>query len=92
MPVTSEFLRFAAVCQPVMRLVASVVLLSTLSVADDWPQWGGPQRDCVWHEDGIVDTLPTDGLLPRVWSVEVAEGYSGPAVADGRVFLTVRAW
>ncbi len=55
--------------------------------ADDWPQWGGPQRDCVWHETGLVETLPP-GLLPRVWSVPVGEGYSGPAVAAGRVYLT----
>lgn len=60
------------------------------SVADDWPQWGGPQGDIVWREDGIVDRLPTDGLLPRVWSVPVGEGYSGPAVANGRVYLTDR--
>lgn len=67
-----------------------MMLAESCAVADDWPQWGGPQRDCVWHEDGIVEKLPTDGLLPRVWSVEVAEGYSGPAVANGRVFLTDR--
>ncbi|WP_077026410.1 PQQ-binding-like beta-propeller repeat protein [Fuerstiella marisgermanici] len=58
--------------------------------ADDWPQWGGPMHDIVWRENGIVDKLPTDGLLPRVWSVPVGEGYSGPAVADGRVYLTDR--
>lgn len=58
--------------------------------ADDWPQWGGPQRDCVWRESGIVETLPAGDLLPRMWSTPVGEGYSGPAVADGRVFLTDR--
>jgi len=73
-----------------MRWVLLVALLSATAQADDWPQWGGPKRDCVWHEDGIVDTLPTTGLLPRVWSSPVGEGYSGPAVADGRVFLTDR--
>ena len=71
-------------------ILAAMIVLSLSSIADDWPQWGGPERDCVWHEEGIVDKFPTDGLLPRVWSVEVAEGYSGPAVADGRVFLTDR--
>ena len=55
--------------------------------ADDWPQWGGPRRDLVWREKGIVKTLP-DGLLPRVWSTPLGEGYSGPAVADGRVYIT----
>ena len=65
-------------------------VLPTLLFADDWPQWGGPKRDIVWREAGIVEKFSTDGLLPRVWSVPVAEGYSGPAVADGRVFLTDR--
>ncbi len=68
----------------------AAVVLQTTCFADDWPQWGGPQRDCVWHEDGIVDEFPTKDLLPRVWSTPVGEGYSGPAVANGRVFLTDR--
>lgn len=68
----------------------AAVVLQTPCFADDWPQWGGPQRDCVWHEDGIVDEFPTKDLLPRVWSTPVGEGYSGPAVANGRVFLTDR--
>ena len=58
--------------------------------AADWPQWGGPERDLVWHEKGIVRTLPTTGLLPRVWSTPIGEGYSGPAVADGRVYVMDR--
>ena len=67
-----------------------LLVQGSLSFADDWPQWGGPQRDIVWREDGIVQRLPTDGLLPRVWSSPVGEGYSGPAVADGKVYLTDR--
>jgi outer membrane protein assembly factor BamB len=59
------------------------------SMADDWPQWRGENRDGVWRETGIVDQLP-DGPLPRKWSVPVGSGYSGPTVADGRVFLTDR--
>ena len=55
--------------------------------ADDWPQWGGPRRDCEWRETGIVRKLPA-GTLPRVWSTPLGEGYAGPAVADGRVFIT----
>lgn len=69
-----------------------VVLLAVATAsplfADDWPQWGGPQRDLVWREKGIVRTLPEGGLLPRVWSAPVGEGYSGPAVAGGRVLVT----
>jgi outer membrane protein assembly factor BamB len=57
--------------------------------ADDWAQWGGPTGDCVWHETGIVRKLPQkDGRLPRVWSTPLGEGYSGPSVANGRVYIT----
>ena len=57
--------------------------------ADDWPQWGGPERDFVWREQGIVDQLP-GGNLPRLWAMPIAAGYAGPAVAEGRVFVTDR--
>jgi outer membrane protein assembly factor BamB len=58
------------------------------ATADDWAQWGGPQRDSIWRETGIVRQLPKDanGLIPRKWSVPLSEGYAGPAVANGRVF------
>lgn len=70
-------------------LVYTIVgLFLNVSLADDWPQWGGPKRDIVWRETGIVDKLPTTGLLPRVWSTPLAEGYSGPAVANGQVYIT----
>jgi outer membrane protein assembly factor BamB len=62
--------------------------------ADDWPQWGGSQRDLVWRETGIVEQLPTvdpqSGMLPRVWTAKIGAGYAGPAVADGRVFVMDR--
>jgi outer membrane protein assembly factor BamB len=64
------------------------------AIADDWPQWGGPQRDSVWREKGIVETLPTvdpqTGMLPRKWTAKIGSGYAGPAVADGLVFVTDR--
>ncbi|HKB04659.1 MAG TPA: PQQ-binding-like beta-propeller repeat protein [Gemmataceae bacterium] len=54
--------------------------------ADDWPQWMGPQRDNVWRETGILDKFPAGG--PKiVWRAKVAGGYSGPAVANGRVYV-----
>src|SRR6202167_3043936 len=82
-----------------LRVSMFVLLLSLCGLiakspcaADDWPGWGGPNRDLVWREKGIVEKLPSDqnGFLPRVWSTPIAEGYSGPAVADGRVYITDR--
>jgi outer membrane protein assembly factor BamB len=57
--------------------------------ADDWPQWLGPQRDAVWRESGIVETFPADGPKFR-WRVPLGGGYSGPAVAAGRVYVMDR--
>jgi outer membrane protein assembly factor BamB len=53
---------------------------------DDWPQWLGPRRDATWREQGLVTTFPAGGL-PVKWRVPVAEGYSGPAVTGGRVYV-----
>lgn len=71
-------------------LTIALILFAVAPVhADDWPQWLGPQRDGVWREIGLVDKFPTDGPKAR-WRAPIAEGYSGPAVAQGRVFITDR--
>jgi outer membrane protein assembly factor BamB len=57
--------------------------------ADDWPQWGGPKRDGVWRDSEIIESIPSSGLKVR-WRARVSNGYSGPAVAKGRVYLTDR--
>lgn len=67
--------------------LGAMLLLSGTVNADDWPQWMGPQRDNVWREQGILQKFPEGG--PKIlWSTPVAGGYSGPAVAGGRVVLT----
>ncbi|HEY0981041.1 PQQ-binding-like beta-propeller repeat protein [Schlesneria sp. T3-172] len=63
-----------------------ILLTSTVARADDWPQWMGPQRDNVWRETGLVETLPETPKI--VWRAPVAGGYSGPAVANGKVYVT----
>src|SRR5262249_43247390 len=72
-------------------LWASLFFLVTPSGAraDDWPQWLGPQRDGVWRGTGILERFPEKGVKVR-WRTPVGMGYSGPAVAGGRVFLTDR--
>jgi outer membrane protein assembly factor BamB len=57
--------------------------------ADDWPQWLGPQRDAVWRETGIIDKFPAAGPTVR-WRAKINAGYTGPAVADGKVFVMDR--
>lgn len=71
-------------------ILATVTTTLTLSaLAEDWPQWRGNNRDAVVNESGLRETLP-NGDLPRLWTVSVGSGYSGPTVADGRVYLTDR--
>jgi len=74
---------------PKSTAVATLVgaLLLPMAQADDWPQWRGPNRDGVWRETGILETIPLSGLSVR-WRVKVGNGYSGPVVAQGRVFVT----
>lgn len=55
----------------------------------DWPQWLGPQRDGVWRETGIVEKFPAGGPPVR-WRTPIGAGYSGPAVAGGRVYVMDR--
>lgn len=61
----------------------------TNATADDWPQWLGPQRDAVWRETGLVQKFPPGGP-PIRWRQSIGAGYSGPAVAEGRVFVADR--
>lgn len=70
---------------PCWLLLFTIVCWSSLR-ADDWPQWLGPQRDGIWHETGILEALPTNGLNIR-WRTPIGAGYAGPVVANGRVYI-----
>ena len=67
--------------------LAMIFLDGSSSRAEDWPQWFGPRRDGSIQELGLVDKIPERGLR-RLWSQPVGLGYAGPAVADGRVFVS----
>ena len=71
--------------------MAVIIFLGTpvLVLADDWPQWLGPKRDSIWRESGIVEVFPPAGPAVR-WRTSIGAGYSGPVVAQGRVYLTDR--
>jgi len=68
---------------------AFAMALATAASAAEWPQWRGPSRDGVWTETGIVERF-AEPQLPIRWRAEIASGYSGPTVAEGRVFVTDR--
>jgi outer membrane protein assembly factor BamB len=67
----------------------TLLCLASIVSGDDWPQWLGPRRDAVWNEIGILSSFPEKGLT-SLWRTPIAAGFSGPAVANGRVFVTDR--
>ena len=73
-----------------LTFIGTLTILATTTAIDisanDWPQWRGLDRLAIWHETGIVEDLPEN--LKVAWRTPIREGYSGPAVADGRVFIT----
>ena len=70
-------------------ILGLVVLLhvSERSVAEDWPNWMGPNRDNVWNIAKPPQSLPS-GSLKAKWTAPVAGGYSGPAVVGNRIYVT----
>lgn len=79
---------------PSSALTGALLALAALTpgarlAAVDWPQWLGPRRDAVWRETGILQAFPPAGPPVR-WRTPVGAGYSGPAVAADRVYLTDR--
>lgn len=72
-----------------LTLLTLIGLTCASAFADDWPQWRGPTRDGVWHETGVVERFESSEIPVR-WRVPISSGYSGPTVADGRVYVTDR--
>ena len=69
--------------------LAFVLLVGGAAFGDDWPQWLGPRRDADWRESGIIARFPNEGPAVR-WRAKIAAGYTGPAVAEGRVYVIDR--
>ena len=76
---------------PISRILPCLILLSLYNLVEaaDWPQWRGPNRDGTWNEKGIVKKF-TSEQLPIRWRAKISNGYSGPTVAKGRVYITDR--
>ena len=55
----------------------------TITHAEDWAQWLGPNRDGV----SSTKVAPWKGELKTLWSKPVGEGNSSPVVADGLVYI-----
>jgi outer membrane protein assembly factor BamB len=76
-----------------IRLAAATALCMATAFnptrGDEWPQWRGPNRDGVWAESGVIDRFDASTIELK-WRVPISSGYSGPTVAEGRVYVTDR--
>ena len=70
-----------------LRFIAVASLVPSFVWAEDWPEWRGRGRLGAWNENGILATFPAAGLKVN-WRTPIHNGYSGPAVSAGRVFVT----
>jgi outer membrane protein assembly factor BamB len=69
-----------------LALLSIVFFAAGPSYASDWPQYLGPDRNAVSGEKGLLRSWPADG--PKVlWTVPLGEGFGGPAVSDGKVYV-----
>ncbi len=67
-------------------LISLSLTLPAIAHAADWPRWLGPDGDSTWRESGVITQIPETGLKTK-WETDVGLGYSGPAVANGSVYV-----
>jgi len=63
------------------------IIFSNFIYAQDWPDWRGANRDAIWSANGVLQKFTSD-TIPHEWSVPLGSGYSGPTVANGKVYVS----
>src|SRR5208282_6110142 len=75
--------------QRTMTTVAGVLAVSaTRSLAQDWPQWRGPNRDA--KATGFTAPKEWPKELTQKWKVNVGLGDASPAVVGNKLYVFVR--
>ena len=70
----------------VLALVSSLGVSSAL--AQDWPQWRGPNRDAKAADFKAPKTWPKE--LTQKWKVTVGDGVATPALVGDRLYVFSR--
>lgn len=69
--------------------IALFVLAVGTAASADWPQFQGPDRNGMSNETGLARTWPAGGPK-QLWSIPLGEGFAGPAIRDGEVYILDR--
>ncbi len=72
----------------VFTLLLCSAFLSATAVAQDWPQWRGPNRDATVSGASIPATWPKQ--LKEQWKVTVGIGHASPVVSNGKIYVFAR--
>jgi outer membrane protein assembly factor BamB len=67
---------------------AAQLVPGSAGLAQDWPQWRGPNRDGGVHGVTVPEKWP--GALTEEWRVPVGEGVASPVVTGGCVYVFTR--
>ncbi len=59
------------------------------AAAEDWPVWGGKNRDFLVNTSGLADSWPAAGPK-KVWSRALGDGYSAIAEESGVLYTAFR--
>jgi len=70
-----------------LAIFATVISVQN-ALAEDWPQWRGPNRDGILHGFSPPKVWP-DSLI-RKWQISIGGGYSSPIVVNGKAFVHTR--
>jgi outer membrane protein assembly factor BamB len=64
------------------------ILIVSQTIAADWPQWRGPERNGASQENNLLKSWPDDGP-ELIWSKEeLGKGFSSVSIANGRLYIT----
>ncbi|MDB5319948.1 MAG: Pyrrolo-quinoline quinone [Phycisphaerales bacterium] len=80
-------LLFTVEVSPMTRILTALlaIFVSLPALAEDWPQWRGPERTGhVAAGARVPDALPADPKI--LWHIPQANGVASPVVSGGRVF------
>jgi len=67
-------------------LAILALVFALIGHASDWPQFLGPTRNGIYPGNDLALEWPKEGPLP-VWQKKVGQGFSGPAVSEGKLVL-----
>jgi outer membrane protein assembly factor BamB len=68
--------------------VCLVVMIASCVLAQDWPQWRGPNRDGKVNGFAVPEEWPKE--LARKWKVSVGQGDATPALVGDKLYVLTR--